>query len=167
MLQERMGIPARIQTIIYVVKVLHDNYKLQDYNIGHYSTIFLNTRLLGGCPKASSKGITYFKDAVKRKMESQQQPYNHPTSPNPYIMKQMTQVPSLTINFPEVNEIHDEFISKVVICRVNALWPKSKALHQWIFSTWTTNCDIHLCSKDLFIVKFDTKKDKGGTMVLG
>ena len=81
-------------------------------------------------------------------------------TPLHYIVEQTTQNPALTIAIPEVNEIHADYLTKAVICRFNGFWPKLEALRQWIYSIWTENCDIHLCSKGFFIVKFDTIKDK-------
>jgi len=72
----------------------------------------------------------------------------------------MTWVPTLIVNLPEVNNIYVDFRERVVICIFNGFWPKTKVLHQWIFSTLTERCDIHLCSRGFFIVKFDTTKDK-------
>lgn len=48
----------------------------------------------------------------------------------------------------------------VVICRFNGFWPKFDALHQWIFSTWIPNCEIYLCPKGFFIVRFITKQER-------
>jgi len=75
-------------------------------------------------------------------------------------VEQKSQIPALTVSLPEVNELYSDFYTKAVICRFNGFWPKSDALHQWIFSTWTPNCQIHLCSKGYFIVRFGTVKDK-------
>eukprot|EP00253_Pinus_taeda_P006747 PITA_06747 len=47
-----------------------------------------------------------------------------------------------------------------VICRFNGFRPKLEALRQWIYSIWTEKCDIHLCSKGFFVVKFHTLNDK-------
>lgn len=69
-------------------------------------------------------------------------------------------MPTLTVTLDEVNELYVDFHTRVVICRFNGSCPKSEALHQWIFSNRRTNYDIHICSKDFFIVKFDTVKDK-------
>eukprot|EP00253_Pinus_taeda_P003030 PITA_03030 len=70
------------------------------------------------------------------------------------------QTPVLTIALPDINKFYIDFSTKVVICRFNGFWPKTNALQQWIYSTWTTNCDIHLCSKGFFIVRFDTVKER-------
>lgn len=61
---------------------------------------------------------------------------------------------------PEVTNLHTELSKNVVICRFNGFWPKSDALHQWIYSYWTSDCDIHLCSKGFFIVSFHTEQER-------
>lgn len=62
-----MGIPTRLQNLIYAGKSLQEDSKLQDYDIGPNLTIILNMRLLGGFLGSSSKGQTSFQDAVKGK----------------------------------------------------------------------------------------------------
>lgn len=61
---------------------------------------------------------------------------------------------------PEVTSLHNDLSKNAVICRFNGFWPKSDALHQWIYSTWTTNCEIYLCPKGFFIVRFNTEQEK-------
>ena len=51
------------------------------------------------------------------------------------------------------------FKSKAFICRFNGLWPQSEDLHQWIYSSWTKNCEIILCSKAFFAVQFYSQED--------
>lgn len=72
-IQERIGIPPCKQLLIYIGKVLQEEHKLKEYDIGNDSTIYLNTRLHGGYSGTSSKGPVSFKDAVKGKMEPQAQ----------------------------------------------------------------------------------------------
>lgn len=159
-IQERTGIPPYKQILIYTGKILQEEHKLNKYGIGRDSTIYLSTRIRGGCPGTSSKGTVSFKDAVKGKKETQAHTDLQDTIPGPYIVEQTAQNPAITISAPEVNEIQQDYLSKAVICRFNGFWPKPKALRQWIYSIWTVNCDIHLCSKGFFIVKFDTVNDK-------
>jgi len=117
-------------------------------------------RLRGGSFGSSSKGTGSFKDVVKGKGEATNKPTLTQDLPGPYRVEQRKQTPILTIDLPEVNNSHADFSSLAVICRFNGFWPKTDALRQWIFSTWSTNCDIHLCSKGFFIVKFDTVNEK-------
>jgi len=134
--------------------------KIKEYNIGRDSTIYLNTRLRGGCSRTSSKGPVSFKDAVKGKMGSQIQLEQQAMALGSYIVKETIQNLALSIAIPKVNEIHNDYLSKAVICRFNGFWPKLEALSQWIYSIWTKNCDIHLCSKGYFIVKLYIVNDK-------
>lgn len=159
-IHEKTGIPPYKQLLLYAGKVMQEGYKLMDYGIAKDSTICLSSRLRGGCPGSSAKGPVSFKDAVKGKMDSQKKPEQQDTAPGAYIVEQTTQNPALVISIPEVNEIQSDYLTKAVICRFNGFWPKPEALRQWIYSIWTENCDIHLCSKGFFIVKFDTIKDK-------
>lgn len=124
------------------------------------STIILSTRLRGGSFGSCSKGIGSFKDAVKRKGEATNKPTPTQELPGPYIVEQRSQTPVLQIDFIEVNNFHSDYSSLAVIWRFNCFWPKTDALRQWIFSTWTTNCDILLCSKGFFMAKFDMVKEK-------
>lgn len=71
----------------------------------------------------------------------------------------MEQPPTFEVDLPRVYTLFSSLLSKAIICRFNVFWPKLDALHQWVFSTWTTNCDIYLCSKGFFIIQFDTQKD--------
>lgn len=45
-----------------------------------------------------------------------------------------------------------------LICRFNSFWPKPLDLFHWIFTSWTMECDIHLCSKGFFIVRFASRE---------
>lgn len=121
---------------------------------------FLSMRLRGGSFGSSSKGTSSFKDVVKGKGEATNKPTPTQDLPSPYIVDQRKQTPVLIIDLAQVNNFHANFSSLAVICRFNGFWPKIDALRQWIFSTWSTNCDIHLCFKGFFIVKFDIGKEK-------
>lgn len=158
-IQADMGIPSNLQSLIHEGKILQDNFSVRHYGIGRDSTIIISTRLRGGSSGSGPKGSGFFKDVVKGKGEVKK-PSPSPDLPGPYIVEQRTQTPALQIDLPEVKKIHSDLASLAVICRFNGFWPKTDALRQWIFSTWTTNCDIHLCSKGFFIVKFDTAKEK-------
>lgn len=159
-IHEKTGILPYKQLLIYAGKVIQEGFKLMEYGIEKDSTICLSSRLRGGCPGSSSKGPVSFKDAVKGKMEPKKKTKQQATAPGAYIVEQTTQNPALAISIPEVNEIQTDYLTKGVICRFNGFWPKPEALRQWIYSIWTENCDIHLCSKGFFIVKFETIKDK-------
>lgn len=68
---------------------------------------------------------------------------------------------------PEVNSIHSDLTNTAVICRFNGFWPKSDALHQWIYATWSPNCEIYLCPKGFFIVKFNTEQERANIINQG
>lgn len=89
-IQEKTGIPPCKQLLLYAGKVIQEGRKLMEYGIGKDSTIFLSTRLCGGCLGSSSKGPASFKDAVKGKMESQKKPEQQATTPGAYIVEQTT-----------------------------------------------------------------------------
>lgn len=158
-IQELLGISASLLSLVYAGHILQEKFTVQHYGIVRDSTIFLSMRL-GGSFGSSSKGTGSFKDVVKGKGEATNKPAPTKDLPGPYIVEQRKQTPVLTIDLPEVNNFHADFSSLAVICRFNGFWPKTDALRQWIFSTWSTNFDIHLCSKGFFIVKFDTVKEK-------
>lgn len=158
-IHQQIGIPKHFQGLIYAGKLLQEGIKIQDYGIRTNSTIILKSHLLGSCQGTNTKGTVSFKDMVKRRSEPQTKEEQCPNIPGPYIVEQMNQVPTLTINLPKVNEIYSEIYTKAIICRFNGFWPKLENLHLWIFFTWTENCEFHLCSKGFFIVKFDTATD--------
>lgn len=64
---------------------------------------------------------------------------------------------------PEVKDLYLDLFSHSVVCRFNGYWPKSGDLHHWmhhwIHTTWTPNCEIHLCPKGFFIVRFNTEQE--------
>lgn len=159
-IQADLGIPSNLISLIHAGKILQEHSTAQYYGIGRDSTIIINTRLRGGSAGSGPKGIGSFKDAVKGKGEVKNKPSPSPDLPGPYIVEQRTQTPALQIDLPEVKKFHSDLASLAVICRFNGFWPKTDALRQWIFSTWTSNCDIHFCSKGFFIVKFDSVKEK-------
>lgn len=79
--------------------------------------------------------------------------------PDPYIIDQTEQNPTMEITLPEVSSLFSVLHSKAIIYRFNGYWLKPEALYQWVFSLSTPNCDIYLCSKGFFIVQFETQKD--------
>jgi len=62
--------------------------------------------------------------------------------------------PILNIDIPEIDEHYTIFEKQAIICRFNYFWPKPVDIFHWIFTNWTTQCEIHLCSKGFFIVNF-------------
>lgn len=157
-IQIKLGTPTTYQNLIYTGH--SDNHTLQDYGITKDSTIILNLRLWGKCKGDSSKTSSSFLDAVKGKGHMQNKPAPTSELPGPYIVEQKLESPMLTVSLPEVTDLYTDLAQKFVICRFNGFWPKSDALHQWIFSTWSPNCEIYLCPKGFFIVRFNTKRER-------
>lgn len=158
-IQEHIGIPDLYQNLIHSGYCLQDSQTLQHYGITNDSTIILNLRLCGGSSGTSSKNTSSFRDALKgKKMENKTTP---PTElPGPYIVEQKPESPTLQITMPEVSDIYTDLSNTDVICRFNGFWPKSDALHQWIYSSWSPNCEIYLCPKGFFIVRFNTEQER-------
>lgn len=75
-------------------------------------------------------------------------------APNPYIVEQLNNNPKLNINMPKSDEQCASLESLAIICRFNCFWPKPVELFHWILANWSLECDIHLCSKGFFVVKF-------------
>lgn len=75
-------------------------------------------------------------------------------------MEQTLESPTIQVTSPEVANLHNDLAKHAVICRFNGFWPNSDALHHWILSTWSPDCEIHLCSKGFFIVSFTTEQER-------
>lgn len=67
----------------------------------------------------------------------------------------------------EVTSLHSDLSKTAVICRFNGFWPKLDALHQWIYTTWTTNYEMYLCPKGYFIVRFNTEQERDNIIQQG
>lgn len=81
-------------------------------------------------------------------------------TPGQYIVDQIPESPSISIDIPEVNNIYSELQKYAVIGRFNGFWPRANVLYQWIHSFWTKNCQIYLYPKGFFIVCFHTEEKK-------
>lgn len=156
-IQKKLGTPIEYQNLIYIAHRLQDNHTLQDYGVINDSTIILNLRYWGGCKGASSKTTGSFGDAVKGKEQTQNKPTLTTELLGPYIVEQKPEAPMLTITLLEVTDLHSDSTQNVVICKYNGYWPESDALHQWIFVNWSSNYEIYLCPKGVFIVTFNTE----------
>lgn len=78
----------------------------------------------------------------------------------PYIVEQLNHTPEYNIDTPEADEHCTIYERQAIICRFNCFWPKPADLFHWIFTNWTIQCEIHLCSKGFFIVNFLSAIDK-------
>jgi len=153
-IQELLGIPASLLNLVYAGHILLEEFTVKHYGIVKDSTIFLSTRLRGGSFGSSSKGTGSFKDAVKGKGEATNKFTAANNPPGQYIVDQMPENPSVSLDIPEVKCLFTDLQNNAVICRFNGFWPKTDALYQWVHTVWAKNCRIHLCSKGFFIVIF-------------
>lgn len=78
--------------------------------------------------------------------------------PKPYIVDQAEQTPALNLDSSGLDDFVNSYETQALICRFNSFWPKPLNLFHWIFTSWTLDCDIHLCSKGFFIVKFSSQE---------
>ena len=123
-IQAHTGIIASLQSLLYVGKIMQDNYTIQNYGIVTNLAITLNLKLRGGFSGYCSKGKASFKDVVKQKGEANTKPSPTPYLPRPYIVEQKSQILALTVYMPEVNELCAEFYTKAVIYKFNGFWPR-------------------------------------------
>lgn len=117
-------------------------------------------RLRGRCKGTSSKTTGSFRDAVKGKEPLQHNLAPASELPGPYIVEQKPESPMLTISLPEVTDIYTDLMHNAIICIFNGYWPKADALHQWVFTSWSSKCEIYLCPKGFFIVRFSTELER-------
>jgi hypothetical protein len=159
-IQIKLGTPTTYQNLLFSGLCMQDQHTLQHYGVVKDSTIILNLRLRGGCKGTSSKNTGSFRDAVKGKEPLQHRPAPTSELPGPYIVEQKPESPMLTVSLPEVTDLYTDLIQNAVICRFNGYWPKADALHQWVFTSWSPKCEIYLCPKGFFIVRFSTELER-------
>ncbi len=114
----------------------------------------------GGSVETNSKSIGSFKEAVKGKGKEKDKTTTTVEFPGPYIVGQKSENPTLTIAMSEVRNLYTDLYSNLVICRFNGFWPKSDVLHQWIYEAWSPDCEIYLCPKGFFIVRFRIEQER-------
>lgn len=146
--------------MIYSGHNLQDNHTLQDYCVVRDSTIIINLLLRSRCSRTSSKSTRTFKDAFKGKDKAQTKPTTLLELRRPYIVEQKFENPALTITMPQVTDLYLDLYSKAAICRFNGFWPKFDVLNQWIYAAWSSNCEIYLCPKGFFIVRFRAVQER-------
>ncbi|KAH9325649.1 hypothetical protein KI387_005827, partial [Taxus chinensis] len=83
----------------------------------------------------------------------------HTAKTQAYLVDLAEDIPSLTIENPEVEEYFKKLTRDAVVVRFNGFWPSSTALYQWVYKNWTNKCEISLCSKGFFIVHFRETED--------
>lgn len=82
-------------------------------------------------------------------------------------MEKLEAIPSLEVKNTEVTELFNTLQIHALICRFNGFWPKSYDLHEWVYTNWTKNCQILLCSKGFFVVQFETQEEYQKTIEQG
>lgn len=85
----------------------------------------------------SFKGILQGKPTTTTNLEQTQ------NIPSIFIVEQLNHVPELIIDLPETNDPYTTYEAQAIICRFDSLLPKPMELFHWIFSNWTTNCEVH------------------------
>jgi len=124
--------------------------------------------LRGGCSGTSTRNTGTFKDLVKGKAKAQTKLAIMIVPMGPYIMEQKPENPILSIlSIPEVNSLYSDLSNSAIICRFNGFWPNSDVLHQWIHTAWTSNCEIYLCPKGFFIVRFSIAQEQEHILNMG
>lgn len=157
---------------------LQDSRSIKDYKVKPGSTIILNMRLRGGATTSKSteggsgsksnhnpdlhqqhrsEGTSY-KNILQGGKASPTIPKQVGSEPSPYIVEQMQQTPELIIHTAEAEKVCCSYEKLAIICRFNRFWPKPLDLFHWIFTKWSMDCEIHLCSKGFFIVKFQSSE---------
>lgn len=159
-IQIKLGTPAAYQSLLFSRLCMQDQHTLQHYGVVKDSTIILNLRLRGGYKGTNSKNRGSFRDAIKGKEPMQHRPASTPELPGPYIVEQKPKSPMLTVSLSEVIDLYSDLIHNLVICRFNGYWPKADVLHQWVYTSWTSKCEIYLCPKGFFIVKFSKELER-------
>ena len=84
-----------------------------------------------------------------------------------YIVDKADQTPQLELTDPYIASIHDAYLDRGIISRFNGLWPKTPDPFKWIFSNWTNNCEISLCSRGVLMVSFKRQEHYQGVFDLG
>lgn len=177
-----MGYPVQIQHLVSGRRSLQDSRTLKNYDISPETTIALNLRLRGGAlPQGhpSSSGGDKGKNIASQHQPKEGSSYKNilqgnrdPGSPldqggytpRPYIVDQLGQTLALNFDSTGLKEFVKSYETQALICRFNNFWPKPMDLFHWIFTNWIMECDIHLCSKGFFIVKF-TSTEVGDTII--
>lgn len=85
---EKLGIPTKLQSLIFAGKSRQDVIQLQEYGMEQDSSIIINLRLCGECPRSNNtKGPVLFKDVVNRKAKAKNKSSQIPNISRPYIEK--------------------------------------------------------------------------------
>ena len=144
---------------MYGGKVLTEGDRLRDCQIYKNSTLYVMNRLRGGTfGNRGTAGPSSYKDTARSK-DPQSAAASPSSQPKSYIVDKLDDIPSLEVKNKEVTQLFSTLQTHALICRFNGFWPRSYDLHNWIYTNWTTNCQILLCSKGFFVVQFDSQED--------
>jgi len=178
-ISSRMGYHASDFYLVHAGKTMQDSSKLLDYQICRNTTISLLIRLRGGAvdkqngPIPSNKGVGSSKNrgtagpfSYKDAARTSSQPKGPhatadplPTQPGPYIVEKLDEIPALEVKTTEVKNLFNTLQTHALVCRFNGFWPRSVDLHNWVYSNWTTRCQVLLCSKGFFVVQFESQEE--------
>ena len=159
-----MGYPIPIQHLVSGRHSLQDSRSLKEYGIKAEMIISLNLRLRGGAvhqgipssaggekgkkatPQQQTTGGPSYKKILQGNKTAGSPPVQEGVVPWPYIVEQLGQTPTFKIDTSETEDYVKTYETQALICRFNCFWPKPMDLFHWIFTQWTMECDIHLCS---------------------
>lgn len=159
-----MGYPVQIQHLVSGRRSLQDCKSMKSYGFGPGSIITLNFRLRGGAPPQGQQNGDKGKKTASYKNILQGSRDAGPSSdpsrniPRPYIVDQAEQTPAINLDSTGLDDFIQSYETQALICRFNSYWPKPSDLFHWIFTRWTMESEIHLCSKGFFIVKFSSQE---------
>ena len=150
-LERREGIPRTSFFFLHEGKSLQEESRLTNYQISKNSTIFLMHFLRGGIEgNRGPFGPSSYKEVAQPKVPLTIGFYSPQNSP--YFVEKMESTPTLEIKNPLVTKLFNMLQYVSVICHFNGFCPKYFDLNQWVYTNWTTNCQILLFSKGFFVV---------------
>ena len=137
---------------------MHEDSQLLEYHIFRNSSLNLVSLLDEG---AEGKIGPYSSNSYKKvaHLKGPQRTAPPPTQLSLYIVEKMDTMLSLEVKNPQVTQIFKSLQYQAVICCFNGFWPCSVDIHPWIYSKWTTKCQIFICSKGFCVVHFDLQED--------
>jgi len=163
-IMQQLGYPIKSQNLIHGGRALQDTKFLWEYQIEPLSTIMLNLRIRGGASvngrnnnraegsgtsSGKKPGSISFKNILQGKNTKGTAPNQIGMDAGPYIVDQLDHTPEYNIDTPEIEEHCTTYERQAIICRFNSFWPKPMDLFHWIFTNWTMQCEIHLCSRTI------------------
>lgn len=160
--QAKTRILTKAQRMQHEGKILDSVSYMSEYKIKRDYIIFLNARLCSGSRGRGNPSLA--KPTYKEMAQQNKGPI---VTSRAYIVDRADQTPQLELTNPYIVGIHDTYPTRGIIYRFNGLWPKTADLFKWIFSNWTNDCEIFLCSRGFFMVLFKCQEDYQGLFYLG